>query len=126
MKKDIANQQDIRLLIDSFYEKVRKDPVISYLFEEVAHVDWERHLPVMYSFWENVIFMTGDYSGNPMTVHMQLHRQSPLTKAHFDRWYHLFKETVDELFEGEQAEKARQRALSIATVMQIKIAAMGS
>jgi hemoglobin len=34
---------------------------------------------------------------------------------------HLFTATVDELFEGEKAELAKQRAISISTVMRIKI-----
>lgn len=125
MKKDISTPEDIRLLVDAFYEKVRKDPVIGFLFDEVARVDWERHLPLMYAFWENVLFMNGGYSGNPMTAHMKLHGQFPLTKAHFDRWYELFKATIDEHFDGDQAEKARQRALSISTIMQIRIAGTG-
>jgi hemoglobin len=125
MKKDITTAEDIQLLVNSFYDKVRMDPAIGFLFDDVAHVDWERHLPVMYAFWENVLFMTGGYSGNPMTAHLKLHGQYPLTKFHFDRWYELFKSTVDEHFEGEVAEKARQRALSISTIMQIRIIGAG-
>ena len=34
----------------------------------------------------------------------------------------LFTTTVDELFAGSNAEQVKQRALSIATVMRIKIA----
>lgn len=125
MKHDISDPKDIRLLVDSFYEKVRRDPLIGYLFEEIAKVDWSRHLPVMYNFWENVLFMNGAYSGNPMAAHMNLHGRSPLTKDHFDRWLQLFIETVDEHFEGEIAERARQRALSISTIMYTRIAGKG-
>ena len=120
MKKDIKTGEDVRLLVDSFYDKVRKDLVIGFLFQEVARVNWEQHLPVMYAFWENVLFMSGGYSGNPMIAHLNLHGQYPLTKLHFDRWYELFKATVDEHFEGEQVEKALQRALSISTMMQVR------
>jgi hemoglobin len=121
MKKDIENKQDIELLINSFYDKVRKDPMIGYIFEDVAKVDWERHLPVMYSFWDSVLFMKGGYGGNPMVVHQSLHLRHPLTKEHFDRWYSIFRETVKNHFEGEVAERALQRALSISTMMQIRI-----
>ena len=44
-----------------------------------------------------------------------------MSKAHFDHWLMLFTTTVDDLFEGEKAEQTKQRATSIATVMQIKI-----
>jgi len=49
----------------------------------------------------------------------------PLTRAHFTRWNELFAQTVDELFEGTNAILAKQRALSISTVMQIKILSPG-
>lgn len=118
MKKDITNKQDIRWLVDRFYDKVKVDPVIGPFF---GKVNWDRHLPIMYAFWENVLFMNGSYSGNPMAAHLRLHERTPLSKEDFDHWYKLFRETVDEYFEGDMAESARQRALSIATMMQIRI-----
>ena len=121
-KKDIETPEDIRFLVDAFYDKVRVDGVIGYLFNEVAKVNWAHHLPVMYAFWENVLFQTGTYGGNPMSVHLHLHRQSPLSGVHFQHWYRLFRETVDEHFAGPMAETARQRALSISTLMQTRIA----
>jgi len=121
MKRDIKDRADIQVLVDTFYEKVRADETIGYLFNEVAKVNWEQHLPRMYDFWENILFQTGGFKGNPMTAHVQLHQQSPLNKAHFDRWQQLFMATVDELFEGDNAELIKQRARSIATMMQIKV-----
>jgi hemoglobin len=121
MKKDIEGREDIQVLIDTFYTKVRKDEVIGYLFNEVAKVDWVHHLPVMYDFWEGVLFQKGGYTGNPMQVHRLLNHQSPLKSEHFDRWKQLFLETVGEHFEGPKAELARQRAQSIATMVQIKL-----
>ena len=121
MKKDIENREDIVVLINTFYEKVKKDEVIGYIFNDVAKVNWDKHLPVMYDFWENVIFFTGSYTGNPMTAHKQLNQKTPLNTEHFQEWIKLFTKTVDELFEGDKAELTKQRAISIATVMQIKI-----
>ena len=121
MKHDIQTKEDIKLLVDTFYDKVKKDAVIGYLFNEVAKVNWEHHLPRMYEFWENVLFQTGSFTGNPMIAHTQLHQKSPLSPEHFGRWQQLFLETINELFEGEYAELARQRAVSIATMMRIKI-----
>ncbi len=121
MNKDIENFEDIQVLIDSFYRRVRQDDVIGYLFNDVAKLDWEKHLPVMYQFWQQIIFQTGAYHGNPMLVHQQLHQQSALTKEHFDRWQKLFTETVDEHFCGFNASTAKQRAVSIAGVMQRKL-----
>jgi hemoglobin len=121
MKNDIINRNDIILLINTFYEKVKQDQVIGYIFNDVAKVNWEKHLPVMYDFWENVIFFTGNYNGNPMMVHKHLNNKTALNTDHFKEWIKLFTQTVDELFEGEKAELTKQRAMSIATAMQIKI-----
>jgi hemoglobin len=121
MKKDIENRNDIELLINSFYDKIKKDETIGYIFNDVAKVNWEAHLPVMYNFWEGIIFNKSTYTGNPMVVHQHLHERTPLDNDHFNQWLHLFTTTVNELFEGQNAELAKQRAASIATVMQIKI-----
>jgi hemoglobin len=121
MRNDIKSRADIELLINNFYEKVKTDPVIGYIFTDVVKVDWGKHLPVMYSFWENTLFYTGTYSGNPMIIHQRIHQIVHLNAQHFDQWTALFSSTVDNLFEGEKAELAKQRANSIVTVMKIKI-----
>jgi len=121
MKKDIQTRDDIELLVNLFYEKVKLDPVIGYIFTDVVKVNWQRHLPVMYSFWENTIFYTGGYNGNPMEVHKRLNQLLTLKAGFFERWTTLFTDTVDELFVGEKSSLAKQRAKSIAVVMQIKI-----
>jgi len=123
MKNDIRDKQDIIQIVDAFYDKVKQDAVISHFFTEVIKVDWDKHLPKMYNFWDNVVFYTNNYVGNPMQVHKNIHALHDLTGADFKQWYRLFAQTVDELFEGENAELIKQRALSVATIMQIKIVA---
>jgi hemoglobin len=122
MKNDITARRDIILLVDTFYDTIRKDEMLGYIFDNIAHVNWVKHLPIMYDFWENTLFFTGSYSGNPVLSHTHLHKLFPLTKAHFDHWNVLFVTTIDDLFEGAKAELAKQRALSISIVLQIKIA----
>ena len=121
MNRDIENREDIEQLINAFYDKVKKDDVIGFIFNDVAKVNWEKHLPVMYDFWENIIFFTNKYSGNPMIVHTHLSQRAPLTKQHFERWLKLFSGTVDELFEGKRATLTKEKAQGIATIMQVKI-----
>lgn len=120
MKTDIKNRSDIEKLINAFYDKIKTDTKIGYFFTEVAHVNWEKHLPRMYDFWENIMFSTGDFVGNPMAKHKELHQKSTMTKAHFQHWNAFFDETVDELFAGEKAEEIKQRAANIATAMMYK------
>lgn len=122
MKKDIKNSSDIQLMVNRFYDKIKEDKVVGFIFTEVMQVNWQKHLPVMYAFWENALFYTGGYNGNAMKKHIGMSRIVPLQKKHFTRWLQLFNQTVDEYFEGEKANLAKQRAHSIATIMQIKIA----
>ncbi|HVX28621.1 MAG TPA: group III truncated hemoglobin [Parafilimonas sp.] len=121
MKTDIENRADVELLINSFYDKVKEDDVIGFIFNDVAKVNWKHHLPVMYDFWENIIFFTNKYEGNPMIVHNNLNKRVSFTKEHFQRWLQLFTGTVDELFEGKKANTAKEKAISIASIMQYKI-----
>ena len=121
MKKDIESRADIELLVKNFYERVKIDPIIGHIFTDIASVNWEKHLPVMFDFWENTIFYTGSYTGNPMKTHQHLNTLFSLNAAHFSRWNQLFASTIDELFEGDKAVLAKQRALSISTVMQLKL-----
>jgi hemoglobin len=120
-KTDIRDRNDIKLLVDRFYDKVKKDPVIGYIFNDIVKVNWDKHLPVMYDFWDNAIFYSGTYNGNPLKTHTQLNRVAPLTPAHFNHWVKLFLQTVDELFSGEKASLAKQKATSIAKVMELKV-----
>lgn len=121
MKKDIKNRKDIELLVNVFYEKVKEDKTIGYFFKEVTSVDWNKHLPIMYDFWENILFFSGNYKGNPMDLHHHLNMIQSINKKHFQRWNKLFTNSVDELFEGEKAELIKKRAINIASIMQKNI-----
>ena len=90
MKKDIRNRKDIENLVNAFYEKVKTDEIIGYLFTDIAKVNWELHLPKMYDFWENVLFQSANYNGNPMVVHKNLHQKSTMNQAHFQQWRELW------------------------------------
>lgn len=118
---DITTREDVELLVDQFYAKVLDDHKLGYIFKDVAKIDLKNHMPTMYDFWESTLFHKTLYRGNPMKIHLDLNEKEKLKKAHFDQWLRLFNETVDQFFTGEKAELAKTRALSIATVMQIKL-----
>lgn len=120
MKKDIENREDLLLLITKFYEKLLADDSINYLFTDVVQVNLGHHFPVLVDFWDSILFQSGTYQKNAMQPHIVLHQKSPLAKHHFETWLRYFKETVDELFKGDNAFIIKERATSIATVMQIK------
>ena len=118
--KDITTIQDIQLLVNTFYESVRKSE-IGFFFEEIAQVNWEKHLPKMYIFWQALLFADVKFDGNPMGVHFPINEIIPMEKKHFEAWLKLWKETVDENFSGEMAESAKNKAENIAKLMSFKM-----
>ena len=120
-KNDISSRADIEILIRSFYEKVKTDPVIGYIFTEVVKMDWEHHIPVIVDFWETILLDNPVYKKNAMEVHYALNRKEPLLPQHFERWISLFTTTVDESFQGKIADLAKTRARSIGGLMQHKM-----
>lgn len=121
MKKDIENRDDVVLMVDTFYQKVKQNPVIGYIFGDVAKIDWNKHLPVMYSFWSSILLNEHSYGGGTMIKHINLSRKTELNEKHFSEWMSLFNETVAELFDGPKSQEAKQRAELIAGLMMSKI-----
>jgi hemoglobin len=117
-RPDITSRADIVQLVNAFYRRVQADDILGPIFDDVARVDWNEHLPKMYDFWQQVLFGVSAFKGNPLAVHRALARQAPLTDREFGRWIDLFQRTVDDLFRGVMAEEAKLRASRIRTVMQ--------
>lgn len=121
IKKDIEGREDIELLIRSFYTHAVRDELIGHFFTEVAKINLEEHLPIMYSFWENLLFHTGGYQGGMMQKHILLNRKQRLEPEHFARWLQLFEREVDTHFAGPVAEEAKTRARTIAPSLRAKL-----
>lgn len=117
MKEDILSKEDIDLLVHNFYEKVKVDDSIGYFFTDVIKINWNNHSTKMSDFLENVLFYTGEYNGDPLNSHKEFHKRYPTNVNHFNRWKVLFNETLDELFKGENTERLRAHAMSIADIM---------
>ena len=127
MKNDIRNRQDIYLLVKEFYVRLMNDKLVSHFFEDFTNpILLEEHLQTLVDFWDNVLFYSGGYRKNAMQPHLNLHRKTPIAEVHFNAWLSMFNDSVDALFEGEMAHAAKTRALSIATVMKIKISELNN
>ena len=126
MNRDISSREDIDALMRRFYGSAMTDPVIGYLFTDVAQLDLKHHLPIIGDFWESALFGTGVYAKhrrNPLLVHAELDPKSPLEPHHFERWLELFEESVDESFAGARSDFLKQRAHTIAMRMREFVAA---
>lgn len=121
MSKTIETEEDIILLVNSFYEKVRADKDLGYIFDGVAKVNWETHLPKITEFWKGIAFGKSNFEGNPMQAHILLNNKTPLKPENFKRWLELFKNTLKEHFTGSKADELYERAERIASLIQLKV-----
>ena len=120
--QDIQNQADLYLLVNEFYKKLLSDDSISYIFTDVVKINIEEHLPILVIFWSQALLGTGGYIKNLTQIHLDINDKERLTPQLFKIWLNHFYTTVDKNFKGEKAAQIKTQALSIATIMQIKIA----
>jgi hemoglobin len=119
MKKDIQSFEDIQLMVNEFYARIREDEMLAPVFRSrIPDDSWAPHLAKMYTFWQTIL-LPGEqtYRGTPFAHHVRL----PIEGPHFERWLKLFTETVDTLFSGAVAEEAKFRARSIAGIFEHKL-----
>lgn len=116
-RKLIQSRDEVTALVHGFYNKVRKDPLIGPIFEDVAQVNWDEHLPKLVNFWSDLLLGEDSYRGRPFPPHIPLNLQP----SHFERWLSLFIQTIDENFYGQKADEAKNRALGIARNFMINL-----
>ena len=121
---DIATRADCESLVRSFYARALEDPIIGWIFVDVAGLDLEAHVPVIASFWETMLLGGQSYSGGAFRPHADLHARIGLRAGHFERWLMLWRTTVDELFAGERAELAKAHATRVAAAFQRRLEAL--
>ena len=118
---DIQTQEDLYHLVDEFYKKLLNDNSIDYIFTDVVKIKLEEHLPILVTFWSQLLFNTGGYFNNLTQIHLDVHQKEALTPELFNIWLQHFNDTLDENFSGPNVEKMKTQALSLSTIMQIKI-----
>lgn len=114
---EIENLDHIKLLVDTFYSKIRKDELLKDIFNDIIQDRWPAHLEKMYRFWQTVLLEEYTYQGSPFLPHATL----PVQKIHFDRWLTLFNETINEHFKGEKADRAKWQGERMAIMFLSKI-----
>ncbi len=118
---DIETRADCERLVRAFYARALEDPIIGWIFVDVAKLDLEAHVPVIASFWETMLLGGQSYSGGAFRPHADLHARIGLRSGHFERWLMLWRTTVDELFAGERAELAKAHATRVAGAFQRRL-----
>jgi truncated hemoglobin YjbI/tellurite resistance-related uncharacterized protein len=103
-------------LVDHFYAKVRRDPMIGPLFNAAVD-DWPDHLERLTRFWSAVMRGSGRYKGNPVAAHAR--HAASIEPAMFDRWLALWKETTEEELPAEAAAAMQAKSARIAESLQL-------
>jgi hemoglobin len=119
--RDISNREDCERLVRTFYGRALTDPVIGFIFVDVAKLDLEAHVPKIASFWETILLGAQSYAGGAFRPHAVINAQVQLRAGHFDRWLWLWRMTVDELFAGERAELAKSHAERVARAFHARL-----
>lgn len=119
---DIENRADISLVVHTFYAQVRKDDVIGSIFNKQI-TDWDFHLDRIINFWEQILFQTRKYIGNPMETHVKVDKNADhqIEPMHFGRWLELWFSTINKYFEGENAEILKNQARKMQTVLYMRM-----
>ncbi len=119
---DISSREDVFLLVTSFYSKVRKDELLGPIFNSIIK-NWEHHLEHLTDFWQSNLFFEKKYKGDPMQKHVDVDTKigGTINEMHFGVWLNLWFQTIDELFEGDVAEIAKNRAKNMGTYIHINI-----
>lgn len=115
--EDISKLEDIQLLVNTFYSRVRENELLGPIFNEKIGDRWPEHLEKMYRFWQTVLLEVHTYTGSPFPPHAKL----PVSQEHFDTWLKLWHGTIDEFFAGEKAEDAKWRGSRMAEMFMYKI-----
>jgi hemoglobin len=118
LKNDITTSEHVTLLVKTFYSNLLLNEEVKPIF---AHVDFEKHMPHMIAFWEFVLLDKEGYTTNVFDKHVNL----PLKSSDFALWLKTFETTVHDLFVGEKANMAIQRAQTIAYSFESKMKQMG-
>lgn len=118
---DLIDRADVEALLCRFYSRALDDEVLAEAFAELRATGLGSHLPTMCDFWETVLFRAGRYRGSALTAHRVIHQRTPLADRHFLRWLTLWRSTVDEMYRGPAAERAKVQAARIAWAMHRRL-----
>lgn len=109
---DFINEEQIAVLVDTFYARVRQDETLGPVFVRVVGDAWEPHLEKMRAFWSSLTLASGRYKGNPVMTHLMLAPR--VGTEHFERWLALWRQTAAELLPEHAAAKFVGKAETMA------------
>lgn len=118
MTREEITEDGLKVLVDSFYLRVRRDPLLGPVFND-AISDWPEHLDKLQAFWSSVMLTSGRYKGRPLPAHIK--HGERITPASFERWLAIWRETTDELMTPAAAAALQDKAGRIAESLSLGI-----
>lgn len=115
--RTIKNRSDVNYLVNAFYAKVRKDELLGSIFNShIAEEQWYEHLQKLTDFWESVLFGVRKFNGSPTQKHLNVDKNLNYTidQKHFGKWLQLWFETINELYDCDRANMAKESARRMA------------
>jgi hemoglobin len=122
MQPDISTREDIHFVVTEFYEKLVSDKEMLPFFEEIVrNKELDYHIEVITDFWQDLLLNTNSYKNNVLKKHLDFNKKVVFKKEHFNKWLKYLTKTISESFEGQVSQNMKDRANSIAMVMQVKL-----
>ncbi|WP_224786935.1 group III truncated hemoglobin [Pandoraea sputorum] len=112
------DEDAVRLLVHTFYGRVRDDDLLGPVFRQALEGRWDMHLEKMVAFWSSIVLGAKRYRGNVTQAHQPF---GHLSGEHFSRWLALFFDTLDKLFEPQAAFAFAEPAIRIAESLQLNL-----
>ncbi|MGJ8744804.1 group III truncated hemoglobin [Polaribacter sp.] len=115
--KQIQQREDIRLLVHTFYDEIRVDNLLGPIFNShIKNEQWPAHLEKLTDFWVTALFGENCFKGNPTMKHRIVDKNlnHSISEHHFKQWVSLWHKTIDSLFEGALANRAKKASENMA------------
>ncbi|MGB0838461.1 MAG: group III truncated hemoglobin [Flavobacteriaceae bacterium] len=128
--QDISSRNDIQTLVHTFYDRVRAQEVLGPIFNAMIPAEaWPVHLEKLIDFWETNLFGIPKFKGNPVAAHVKTDQfmssekggSDPMDAKHFGIWLQLWMSTIDELFEGQKAQRAKDAARKMSVGQHVAV-----
>ena len=119
MSIDGITEERLKTLVDLFYSRVRRDPLIGPVFNDAIR-DWPEHLERLQAFWSSVMLTSGRYKGRPLPAHIK--HGDRIAPASFERWLALWGEATGEVLPPAAAAAMQEKAARIAESLSMGIA----
>jgi len=122
--KQIETREDIFKLVSNFYQLIRKDDLLGPIFNmHLSNDQWPKHIEKLTDFWVTTLLGQACFKGNPSKAHITVDAgmKHTMEQVHFGTWLQLWFTTIDSLYEGDLAQRAKDSARKMSTGLYLNV-----